>query len=100
MVGNAETFHLAAVSGRRAEALKVLDQLTELSKQKYVPAERIAMIYTGLGEKDKAIEWLEKGYDEHSIGGPPVGIKVEPEFDPLRSDPRFQDLLRRMNLQP
>ncbi len=94
MVGHAETFHLAAVSGGRAEARKVLDQLTELSKQKYVPAERMALIYTGLGEKDKAIEWLEKGYDEHSIGGPPVGIKVEPEIDPLRSNPRFQDLIR------
>ncbi len=65
MVGNAETFHLAAVSGRRAEALKVLDQLTELSKQKYVPAERMALIYTGLGEKDKAIEWLATR--KHSI---------------------------------
>jgi Tfp pilus assembly protein PilF len=89
-----------AVAGRRAAAQKVLDQVIETSKQKYVPTERIALIYTGLGEKDKAFEWLEKGYEERAIGGPPVGIKVEPEFDPLRSDPRFQDLLRRMNLQP
>jgi TolB-like protein/DNA-binding winged helix-turn-helix (wHTH) protein/Tfp pilus assembly protein PilF len=89
-----------AVAGRRAAAQKVLDQVIETSKQKYVPTERIALIYTGLGEKDNAFEWLEKGYEERAIGGPPVGIKVEPEFDPLRSDPRFQDLLRRMNLQP
>ena len=79
-----------AVAGKRAAAQKVLDQLTEISKHKYVPASPIAMIYTGLGEKDKAIEWLEKGYEERSIGGPPAGIKVEPEFDPLRSDPRFR----------
>jgi TolB-like protein/Tfp pilus assembly protein PilF len=89
-----------AVAGRRAAAQKVLDQLIETSKHKYVPTDRIALIYTGLGEKDKAFEWLEKGYEERAIGGPPVGIKVEPEFDPLRSDPRFHDLLRRMNLQP
>ena len=50
----------------------------------------------GLGEKDKAFEWLEKAYEEHFI----IAIKVNPVFDPLRSDPRFADLLRRMNLQP
>ena len=98
MVGHAETFHLAAVSGRRAEAQKVLDQLTELSKQKDVPALDM-VIYAGLGEKDKALEWLEKAYEDRSISGAPE-INVDPIFDPLRSDPRFQDLLRRMNLQP
>jgi hypothetical protein len=50
----------------------------------------------GLGEKEKEIEWLEKGYDDRSIGS----IKVDPAYDPLRSDPHFTDLLRRMNLQP
>ena len=64
MVGHAETFHLAAVSGRRAEARKVLDQLTELSKPKYVPASFMAIIFVGLGQKDKVFEWLEKGYKE------------------------------------
>ena len=49
-----------AVAGRRAEAQKVLDQLNELSKQKYVPAASRVRIYAGLGEKDKAFEWLEK----------------------------------------
>ncbi len=89
-----------AVSGKRVEAQKALDRIYELSKQKYVPADRFATIYIGLGEKDKAIEWLEKGYEERSTGGPPTGLKVQPEFDPLRSDPRFADLLRRMNLEP
>jgi hypothetical protein len=56
----------------------------------------LARIYVGLGKKDKAFEWLEKGYEDRSIGA----IKVEPAYDPLRSDPRFADLLRRMNLQP
>ena len=85
-----------AVTGRRAEAQKVLDQLTDLSKQKYVSAVFRAYIYAALGEKDKAFEWLEKGYEDRST----YTIKVDPFFDPLRSDPRFADLLRRMNLQP
>jgi eukaryotic-like serine/threonine-protein kinase len=85
-----------AAAGRRAEAHKALDQLTELSKQKYVRAETVAQLYTVLGENDKAFEWLEKGYEDRSI----YNIKAYPAFDPLRSDPRFADLLRRMNLQP
>ncbi|MFY9528544.1 MAG: hypothetical protein WAR24_06520, partial [Candidatus Acidiferrales bacterium] len=83
-----------------AEAQKVLDKLNELSKQKYVPAVSRVGIYVGLGEKDKAFEWLEKDYEDRSIGNSFASIKVDPALDPLRSDPRFQDLLRRMNLQP
>ena len=86
-----------ALAGRRADAQKVLDQLKELSKRKYVPAGSIAQIYVAFGEKDKAFEGLEKAYNERSLGF--EEIKVNPIFDPLRSDPRFQDLLRRMNLQ-
>ncbi len=89
-----------AVAGRKAEAQKVLDQLNELSKRKYVSAVSKVVVYVGLGENDKAFEWLEKAYEDRSLGGPLSSIKVDPFFDPLRSDPRFQDLLRRMNLQP
>jgi len=89
-----------AVAGRRAEAQKVLDKLNELSKQEYLPAGCTARIYSGLGEKDKAFKWLEKAYEERSIGLGGMAIKVDPLWDPLRSDPRFADLLRRMNLQP
>jgi tetratricopeptide (TPR) repeat protein len=85
-----------ALEGRRTEAQQVLDQLNELSKQRFVPAQYRSIIYAGLGEKDKAFEWLERGYEERSV----VAINVNPVFDPLRSDPRFADLLRRMNLQP
>ena len=87
-----------AAAGGRADAQKVLDQLDELSKQKYVSAASVAIIYAGLGEKDKAFEWLGKAYDERSFSL--ALMKTEPAFDPLRSDPRFADLLRRMNLQP
>jgi serine/threonine protein kinase/Flp pilus assembly protein TadD len=88
-----------ALAGRRAEAQKVLNHLDELSKQKYVHAGFLVVIYVGLGEKGKAFEWLEKGYEDRSLEIGP-GIKVDPTLDPLRSDPRFQNLLRRMNLQP
>ena len=88
-----------ALAGRRAEAQKVLNQLNELSKQKYVPSWSSAPIYAALGEKDKAFELLEKAYQERSIGTG-LSIKEFPGFDPPRSDPRFADLLRRMNLQP
>ena len=88
-----------AVAGRRAEALKVLDKLAQLSKQMHVPPSYMAAIHVGLVEKDKAFEWLEKGYEERSIGFG-FGINPDPIWDPLRSDPRFADLLRRMNLQP
>jgi serine/threonine protein kinase/tetratricopeptide (TPR) repeat protein len=57
-----------AVAGRRADAQKVLDQLNELSKHKYVPAECLAGVYLGLGEKDKVFVWLEKAYDERAMG--------------------------------
>jgi TolB-like protein/DNA-binding winged helix-turn-helix (wHTH) protein/Tfp pilus assembly protein PilF len=88
-----------AVAGKRPEAQKVLDQLNQLSKQKYVSGVDLAIVYAGLGDKDKAFEYLERSYDDRSLGNL-TGIKVDPVFDPLRSDPRFQDLLRRMNLQP
>jgi TolB-like protein/predicted Ser/Thr protein kinase len=88
-----------AMAGRKAEAQKVLDQLSALSKEKYVVPKSVAAIYAALGNKEKAFEWLEKSYQDHSLG---VGLSMKsfPGFDPLRSDPRFNDLLRRMNLQP
>jgi TolB-like protein/Tfp pilus assembly protein PilF len=98
--GNASTLSglgsAYALAGRKGDAQRALDQLIELSKKRYVPPEMIARIYSGLGQKDKAFEWLEKGFDDRSI----YDIDAYPMFDPLRSDPRFADLLRRMNLQP
>jgi TolB-like protein/Tfp pilus assembly protein PilF len=88
--------YVYGVTHKSAEAQKVLDQLSELSKQKYVPEVFWAQIYVGLGEREKAFEWLEKAYEDHSV----IRAAADPAFDPLRSDPRFQDLLRRMNWQP
>jgi serine/threonine protein kinase/tetratricopeptide (TPR) repeat protein len=85
-----------ALQGRKADAEKVLDQIDELSKREYVPPFVRAVIYAALGEKDKAFAWLDKSVDEHFA----THIKTSPGFDPLRQDPRFTDVLRRMNLQP
>jgi adenylate cyclase len=87
--------HAYAVTGRRTQAKKVLDQLDRLSKQEYVPAEFRVHIYAALGEQDRTFEWLEKSYEDRSIGV--VELKTDPEFDRLRSDSRFRDLVRRMN---
>ena len=79
----------------------MLDQLNERSKQRYVPALARAIIYMGLGDKDKAFEWLERAYDDGSVLTTGLLMTISSTtFDPLRSDPRFADLLRRMNLQP
>jgi TolB-like protein/Tfp pilus assembly protein PilF len=88
--------HAYAASGRSGEALKILDELKEMAKQKYVSAYDLAVLYTGLGDKDHAIEQLNKAYEERA--GWIINLRVEPLFDPLRSDPRFADLVRRVGL--
>ena len=87
-----------AVAGKRDEALKMLNELKERAKRSYVSPVGIAIIYVGLGEKEQAFSWLEKAYEDRSTWL--IFLKVEPRFDPLRSDPRFQSLLRRMNFPP
>ena len=88
--------HTFASAGRTTEALQVLDDLTTLAKQKYVAPYFIAGIHVGLGENDRAIEYLEKSYDEHSHWL--IYLHMDPSMDGLRDDPRFQDLLRRVGL--
>ena len=84
-----------ALAGRKIEALKVLAELKELSKQSYVPSLELAIVYAGLGDKDQAFAWLEKASQERYFRV--LYLKVDPRFDSLRSDPRFQSLLRRLN---
>jgi TolB-like protein/Tfp pilus assembly protein PilF len=88
--------YVYAAAGKKAEALRVLDELKESSKRQYVPSYSIAIIYAGLNDKDKAFEWLNKAYDErsHFI----ALLKVETVLDNLRPDPRFADLVRRVGL--
>jgi TolB-like protein/Tfp pilus assembly protein PilF len=84
-----------AVAGHRDEALNVLERLQELSKQRYVTPYIVAGIYAALGKKEEALQWLNSAYGEHAAFM--VLLKTEPRFDYLRSDPHFQDILRRMN---
>jgi eukaryotic-like serine/threonine-protein kinase len=88
--------HAYAVAGDLSEAHKLLDQLKKLSVGAYVSSYSIAEVYVGLGDRDKAFEWLQKACEERSRAL--VFIGGEPGLDPLRSDPRFQDLLRRVGL--
>jgi len=84
-----------AAAGRRSEVPKLLEEAKEKTNRMYVPVYRIAAVYVALSDKDQAIEWLEKAY--HDDFGWMVWLKVDPVMAPLRSEPRFQDLLRRMN---
>ena len=87
-----------AKSGRRAEARAELEGLLRLSKERYVPPYNIAMIYNGLDERDETLAWLERGYREREPRM--VFLKVEPKWNNLRHDSRFQDLLRRVGFSP
>ena len=89
--------HAYAAIGQRANAEKILRELLANSKTRYVSPYMIATIYAGLGDKDRAFEFLEKAYNERS-SDIPYFIKADLRIDNLRSDPRFADLLRRIGL--
>jgi TolB-like protein/DNA-binding winged helix-turn-helix (wHTH) protein/Flp pilus assembly protein TadD len=81
-------------SGKRSEAIKLLGDLKKRSSTGYSNASEIAMIYASLGDTDQAMNWLEKGFEERFN----PGVLLRPGFDPLRSDPRFKNLVRRIGL--
>lgn len=85
-----------AVAGKKTEALEVLSSLEDLDKERYVPAYNFAIIHAGLGNFDKSFEWFEQARKERS-GFLPF-LKVEPVVDCLRSDTRFDDLLKKIGL--
>jgi tetratricopeptide (TPR) repeat protein len=85
-----------ALAGKVEQAREVLHQLEQLSQQRYVSPYHMAYVYTGLGEQDRAMDWLERAYDER--GGSVYGIKGSFLFTTLRPHPRFQALLKKMNL--
>jgi TolB-like protein/DNA-binding winged helix-turn-helix (wHTH) protein/Tfp pilus assembly protein PilF len=87
-----------AVAGKTAEALSVIDQLLKVAKRSYVSSYGLAQIYAALGDKQHAMKWLQSSYDERAVWL--QYLKVDPVLDSLRSDPRFQGLLRRMDLPP
>jgi tetratricopeptide (TPR) repeat protein len=91
-----ELAHAYAASGRRGEAEEIIDQLRRQPAQSNVSPYQMAIIYAGLGEKDRAFELMEKAYEQRNHGL--VELKVEPMLDSLRLDPRFADLQRRVGL--
>jgi TolB-like protein/Tfp pilus assembly protein PilF len=96
--GLASVGHAYGLAGQRGEARKILVELEGRSKKTYVSSYQLALVYLGLQEKDQSMKQLENAYQEHSTLL--VYLKMDPRFDPLRSDPRFQNLLRRIGLPP
>jgi len=88
--------HAYAISGNQEEARRLLRELTDQSSRRFVSSYSLAAIHVGLGERDAALELLEKALRERDRGM--AWIKVAPRLDPLRADPRFTDILRRMKL--
>jgi len=85
-----------ARAGQSSEARRVLAELQERSNRRYVPAFDLALIHTGLGDKDKALDLLQKASEERDWRM--TGVNVDPFFESLRSHPRFQSLLHDMSL--
>jgi serine/threonine protein kinase/Flp pilus assembly protein TadD len=82
--------------GKYEEARIVLDRLLKLSKERFVPPYHIALLYNGLGERNEAFAWLERGFEQRD---PKMTfLKVDPKWNNLRDDPRFVDLMRRVGL--
>ena len=88
--------HTLAAAGKVDEARRILENLVELSRQKYVSPYFLAGIHIGLGQDDRAIEYLERAYEDHSHWL--IYLHLDPSMDPLRANPRFQELVRRLGL--
>jgi hypothetical protein len=85
------------VSGNKVEANKVLEELKQISTKRYVAPYNVAVIYSGLGDKDAAFVWLNRAYNDRSYLLA-VYLNTDSRLDNLRSDPSFQELQRKMKL--
>jgi len=94
----AQLGHVYAVSGRTVEARRVLRQLNELSRKRYISAYNFAVLYAGLGERDEAFRWLQKVEEDRSEFF--AALNVDPRLDALHSDPRWAGILRSVGLSP
>jgi len=88
--------HSYALANKKDEALKIIEKLKTISDKKYVTPYMIALIYTGLGDKEQALTWLYKAYREKD--GWIAWIKVDPKLDPLRNEPAFKQLMAQVGL--
>lgn len=89
--------YVHARAGQRRQAERVLATMKQMSRETYVSAYNMALVYTGLGDKESAFEWLEEALSERAWAM--AEVNVEPALDPLRSDPRFGDIVRRVGLR-
>jgi tetratricopeptide (TPR) repeat protein len=87
--------HTLGVTGDKVGARKVLAHMKSLSEQRYVPPDYFAVVYEGLGEREQALQWFEKAYQERSIN---TWFLPDPRLDSIRSEPRFKNILRQMGL--
>jgi tetratricopeptide (TPR) repeat protein len=85
--------YVLARSGRHAEADQIVHDLIEAGKSRFVPPSSIALVYAGLGNRESTFQWLEKGYETRDVHM--VFLTIDPMWDDFRSDPRFQELLKR-----
>jgi tetratricopeptide (TPR) repeat protein len=88
--------HAHAASGDRARAMELLDEMKSLSRYRFVPPEYVAVVYTGLGDIELAIEWMAKAYAQRSMH---AWMLPDPRLDPLRTEARFQQIRKRMGLR-
>src|SRR5262249_51829689 len=84
-------------AGHKSEAQAFLHKLETESSKRYVDASKVAIAYLGMGDNEQALKWLEKGFSERSTAM--VWLKVDPAYDPLRSEPRFHDLLTKVGFE-
>ena len=90
----AEAGGVYGAAGQKEKARQVLATLEDVSRRRYVCGYEVGIVYLNLGDKDEAFRWLEKGFRDRSACMPYT--KVDPRLDPLRSDPRYADLVRRI----
>ena len=88
--------HAYAMTNRQSEARVILDELKELSKHRYVSSYEVAAVYVALGDNEQAFQLLEQAYKEHCFHL--VYLNVWPQFNAVRSEPRFQNLVHRIGL--
>ena len=92
----ADLGHVYAVSGKRARARQTMDALTRMAKIRHVSPHHLAFIQAGLGNKSEALALLEMSYEQHEA--PLAFLRVDPRWDPLRGDPRFQQIVHELSL--
>jgi TolB-like protein/DNA-binding winged helix-turn-helix (wHTH) protein/Flp pilus assembly protein TadD len=93
-----ELAHIYGASGQRGKAKELINELTQRSSQRYVPAQDFAWVYTGLGDREPAFAWWQKAYEERGMRL--AFLQGDPGFNAIRSDPRFAELVRRVGLPP